>query len=127
MWLKRVVDSYMQRVPGLREYCEKCLGTERWEGSAVLMNVDTSFTSIGLNYFTAVVPRIEEFNKLFVKSGKIKNLRELGKARVSELKKVWKNERSWKIAKEIASYLSTISENDKVALRTWAKNAKLES
>ena len=34
--------------------------------------------------------------------------------------------RSWKIVKEIASYLSTISENDKTALRTWAENAKLE-
>jgi len=31
------------------------------------------------------------------------------------------------IAKETTSYLSTLSGNDKVALRTWAKNAKLEN
>jgi hypothetical protein len=32
-----------------------------------------------------------------------------------------------KIVKEIASYLSTLSNNDRVALRTWASNARLES
>ena len=30
------------------------------------------------------------------------------------------------MAKEMASYPSTISENDKTALGTWARNAKLE-
>jgi len=50
----------------------------------------------------------------------------LAEADIGELKKVWRNRRSWKIAKEIASYLSTISENDKTALRTWARKARLE-
>lgn len=36
------------------------------------------------------------------------------------------NKRSWIIAKKIASYLSTLSEDDREALRTWAKNANLE-
>jgi hypothetical protein len=40
---------------------------------------------------------------------------------------VWKNRRSWAMAKGIASYLSTLSEDDKLALRTWATNARLEN
>ncbi|NHV06085.1 MAG: hypothetical protein HA495_01955 [Thaumarchaeota archaeon] len=127
MQLKRVVDGYMQKVLGLREYCDKCLRTESWGGNVVLMIVDASFTSIGLNYFTAVVPKVEEFNKKFVESKKIRNLKDLAKTDIKELRKVWKNKRSWLTAKEIASYLSTLSSNNRVALRTWAKNTKLES
>ena len=124
--LKRIVDSYMRKVPGLREHCERCLRTERWGGSVVLMVVDAAFTSIGLNYFTAVVPKVEEFSRKFVETGRIKSLKDLAKADMDELRKVWRNRRSWKIAKEIASYLSTISDDDKTALRTWARNARLE-
>jgi len=125
--LKEIVASYMEKVSGLREYCERCLRTERWGGSVVLMVVDAAFTSIGLNYFTAVVPKVEEFNERFVESGRIRNLKDLAKADVNELRTVWKNMRSWTIAREIASYLSTLSEDDKLALRTWASNARLES
>jgi len=75
--LKNIVDDYMQKVSGLKEYCERCLRTERWNGSVVLMVVDAVFTSISLNYFTVAVPKVEEFNKKFVESGRIRNLREL--------------------------------------------------
>jgi hypothetical protein len=125
--LQEIVDSYMQKVIGLKEHCDRCLKTERWGGSVVLMVVDAAFTSIGLNYFTAVVPKVEEFNKKFVESKKINNLKELANANIEELKTVWKNKRSWNIAKEIASYLSTLSNDDKIALRFWASNAKLEN
>ena len=125
--LKEIVASYMEKVSGLREHCERCLRTERWGESVVLMVVDAAFTSIGLNYFTTVVPKVQEFNERFVVSGRISNLRDLAKADVNELRIVWKNKRSWFIAKEIASYLSTLSDDDKLALRTWAKNARLES
>jgi hypothetical protein len=125
--LQEIVDSYMQKVIGLKEHCDRCLKTERWGGSVVLMVVDAAFTSIGLNYFTAVVPKVEEFNKKFVESKKINNLKELANANIEELRTVWKNKRSWNIAKEIASYLSTLSNDDKIALRTWASNAKLEN
>ena len=125
--LNRIVNGYMQKVSGLEEHCERCLRTERWGGSVVLMVVDAAFTSIGLNYFTAVVPKVEEFNKRFVKSGRIKNLRDLAKADTEELRKIWKNKRSWIIARDIASYLSTISNDDRTALRTWAKNANFEN
>lgn len=127
MSLKRIVDSYMQKVSGLGEHCDRCLRTERWGGSVVLMVVDAAFTSIGLNYFTAVVPRVKEFSEKFVENGKIKSLKELAKADVNVMREVWKNKRSWIIAKEIASYLSTLRKDDKVALRIWAKNAKLEN
>jgi hypothetical protein len=60
--LKRIVDSYMEKVSGIEEHCAMCLKTERWGGSVVLMVVDAAFTSIGLNYFTAVVPKVEEFS-----------------------------------------------------------------
>ena len=111
----------MQKVPGLKEHCE------RWNSNVVLMIVDAAFTSIGLNYFTAVIPKVEEFNKKFIENGKIKNLKDLSKANINELRNVWKNKRSWIIAKEIASYLSKLSNNDKEALRAWAKNAKIEN
>jgi hypothetical protein len=125
--LKKIVDAYMRRVPGLEEHCDRCLRTERWGGSVVLMVVDAAFTSIGLNYFTAVVPKVEEFNKEFVESGTIKNLKDLANADISELRKLWRNKRSWIIANSIASYLSTLGDDDKSALRTWARNSSLEN
>jgi hypothetical protein len=91
------------------------------------MVVDAVFTSIGLNYFTAVIPKVEEFSKRFVESGRIKSLKELAEADINELREVWRNKRSWSIARYIASYLSTLSEDDKTALRSWAGNAKLEN
>jgi hypothetical protein len=38
--LKETVDGYMQRVSVLKEHCDRCLRTERWGGSTVLMVVD---------------------------------------------------------------------------------------
>jgi len=122
--LKEIVDSYMGRVSGLDVYCSRCLRIERWGGCVVLMVVDAAFTSIGLNYFTSVVPKVEEFGKRFVENGRIRTLRELAAADIYELKGVWKNRRSWDMAKGIASYLSTLSEDDKHALRTWAANTR---
>ena len=125
--LKEIVDGYMRKVSGIREHCDRCLRTERWGGSVVLMVVDAAFTSIGLNYFTAVVPKVEEFNEKFVEAGKIKNLKDLAKADLGELRKVWKNRRSWSVARSVASYLSTVGGNDRTALRAWARNARLEN
>jgi hypothetical protein len=123
--LKRIVDSYMQKVSGIEEHCDRCLKTERWGGSVVLMVVDAAFTSIGLNYFTAVVPKVEEFSRKFTESGRVKSLEDLAKADTNELRNVWRNKRSWMTAKGIASYLSTMGD-DKTALRSWARNADIE-
>jgi hypothetical protein len=124
--LEKIVKSYLQKVSGIDEHCDRCLKTERWGGSVVLMVVDAAFTSIGLNYFTAIIPKVEEFNRKFVENGKIETLRELAEADLDELREIWRNKRSWNIAKSIASYLSTISNDDRSALRTWARNASLE-
>jgi hypothetical protein len=123
--LKEIVDSFMCRVSGLDVYCSRCLRTERWGCCVVLMAVDAAFTSITLNY-TAVVPRVETFSKRFVVSGRIRDLKELAEADINELRGVWKIRRSWAMANGIASYLSTLSEDDKLALRTWASNVRLE-
>ena len=125
--LKRIVDEYMGKVSGLREYCERCLRTERWGGSVVLMVVDAAFTSIGLNYFTAVVPKVEEFSERFVNTGRITRLRDLAVADVEELSGVWRNRRSWTVAKGVASYLSTLGGDDRAALRAWAGASSLEN
>lgn len=124
--LNEIVDSYMSKVSGVEEYCTRCLNTERWGGSVVLMVVDASFTSIGLNYFTSVVPKVEEFNKKFMACGKIKNLKELTCADSDELREIWKNKRSWIAAKEIANYLSSVKDDDREALIEWAKSASLK-
>jgi len=124
--LKEIVDRYMQKVSGLEEHCNRCLRTERWGGKVVLMVVDAAFTSIGLNYFTAVVPKVEEFNRKFLENGEIRDLEDLAESDIDELREVWRNIRSWRIAKKIAAYLSTEG-NDKAALRTWARNATLEN
>jgi|GEM_PF-5448235 len=42
--LKSIADSYMHKVSGLKEHCDRCLRTERWGGSVVLMVVDAAFT-----------------------------------------------------------------------------------
>ncbi len=124
--LKRIVDRYMSRVRGLRDYCDRCLRTERWGGSVVLMVVDAAFTSIGLNYFTAVVPKVMEFNRRFVETGRITSLRDLAEADVAALTQVWRNRRSWDAARGVASILSSISTSDREALRGWAQRACLE-
>jgi hypothetical protein len=79
--LKEIVDGYMGKVSGLREHCERCLRTERWGGCVVLMVVDAAFTSIGLNYFTAVVfRRLKSSVRSLLRPGRIRFLKDLAKA-----------------------------------------------
>ena len=125
--LKNIVDEYMSRASGVKELCKRCLSTERWGGSVVLMVVDAAFTSIGMNYFTTVITKVEEFNNRFVLKGKFTNLEGLAKANLAELQEVWKNKRSWMLAKDVASYItSTYHCEDRKAFRTWALNSTLE-
>jgi hypothetical protein len=128
--IKDVVDSYMQQVPEVSEYCQRCLKTERWHGNVVLMVVDAAFTSIGLNYFQAVVPKVDKFRQEFVESGRIRTLEDLAAASGDELEKIWRNKRSWQMAKSVASYLAGIKKdkglNDRQAFIYWAKRAQLD-
>ena len=127
--LNRVVDNYMSRAPMVREHCERCLNSARWTGNPILMIVDAAFDSIGLNYFQSVVPKVELFNQRFVEKGQICALEDLVNADEEELRKIWKNARSWKVAREIAVYLVSVKQQNNTgdlgALIYWAKNAPL--
>jgi hypothetical protein len=128
--LKKLIDSAMRQVPEVTDYCDRCLNTERWDGSVLLMVVDASFTSIGLSYFHSVVPKVDLFRKQFLIPGKIQKLDDLPLADDSELQSLWKNRRSWLMAKAIASYFAALKKqhrlNDRETLRLWAKTAGLE-
>jgi len=95
-----------------------------------LMVVDASFTSIGLNYFTAVVPKVFEFKEKFIDSKKIKNFEDFLNIRNEDLQKIWKNRRSWRMSKDIISYFLYLKNSKKIkeerTIRVWAKNALLE-
>jgi len=129
--LKEAVDSYMRQVPEVSDYIERCLRSERWDGNVVLMVVDAAFTSIGLNYFQSVVPRVEQFRQVFVEAGKIGTLEDLAAANNAELEQVWRNKRSWQMAKSVASYLAGIKKekrfDDRQALIYWARHASLDN
>jgi hypothetical protein len=129
--LAKVVSTYMSKTIGLKEHCERCLRTERWNGSVVLMVIDAAFTSIGLNYFTAVVPKVMKFQEELVDCGKVGSLESLSNLPEEEAKGIWRNRRSWQAAKSIASYLHEIKErealDDRRALRLWAANSHLEN
>jgi hypothetical protein len=129
--LKEAADSYMQQVPEVSDYIERCLRTERWDGNVVLMVVDAAFTSIGLNYFQSVVPRVEQFRQEFIEPGRIRTVEELVVADAAELERVWRNKRSWQMAKSVASYLAGIKKekrfDDRQALIYWARHASLDN
>jgi len=121
----------MQQVPQVREHCQRCLKTERWHGNIVLMVVDAAFTSIGLNYFQAVVPKVDKFRQEFIEPGRIRALEDLVAASDTELESIWKNKRSWQMAKSVASHLISIKRqrglNDRQAFIYWAKQANLDN
>ncbi|MBE9469683.1 MAG: hypothetical protein IMY78_00350 [Chloroflexi bacterium] len=121
----------MSKTSGLRKHCDRCLETRRWNGSVVLMVVDAAFTSIGLNYFTAVVPSVVKFEKELTADGKIGTLRDLSLLQPDQVESIWRNLRSWQVAKGAASYLHNLAVadnlDDRGALRRWAANSRLES
>ncbi len=120
MKLKEIVNTYMSAV-NISKYCDRCLDTRRWGGNVALMVVDAAFTSIGLNYFTAVVPKVKEFRERYG----ISSLSELSESE-KELLSVWRNRRSVKVAVDIAKVLLEFDSNDRTALRMWAREARLE-
>jgi len=129
--LKDIVDSYMQQVPQVKEHCQRCLKTERWHGNVVLMVIDAAFTSIGLNYFQSVVPKVDRFSQEFVEPGRIRTLEDLAAADNDELESIWRNKRSWHMAKSVASHLAGIKGekglDDRQAFIYWAKHADLDN
>lgn len=128
--LAQVIDEYMSRTSGLREHCDRCLETRRWNESVLLMVVDAAFTSIGLAYFTAVVPKVMKFEREMMIDRGIGTLKDLGIVQMDQLQLIWKNSRSWKVAKDVASYLDSMALSrgldDRGALRGWATGSSLE-
>lgn len=120
----------MSRTTGLRKHCARCLETRRWGGSVVLMVVDAAFTSIGLNYFTAVVPNVVKFEEELLATGKVRTLEDISLLGLDQVQSIWRNRRSWQMAKSVASYLQELAVADSLdergALRRWAANACLE-
>lgn len=120
----------MSRTTGLRKHCARCLETRRWGGSVVLMVVDAAFTSIGLNYFTAVVPNVVRFEKELLATGKVRTLEDISFLGLDQVQSIWRNRRSWQMANSVASYLQELAVADSLdergALRRWAANACLE-
>lgn len=131
MTLKEVVDSYMEKTTGIKKHCERCLQTKRWNGKVVLMIVDAAFTSIGLNYFQSVVPKVMEFEEEFVQNGPIQQLKDLQSLTIKKVKHIWANQRSWHVATSVASYLHKLGTSedlrDRESLRTWASRSTLEN
>lgn len=127
MQLETIIDSYMKKVPGIRQLCERCLRVERYDGNVVLMVVDASFVSLGMNYFTVVVPKVIDFKEEFVDTNKIGGLKDLADYDLGELTEVWKNKRSWNVAKEVADHLDSIDRSDREALVKWAGKSSLRN
>lgn len=129
--LIEVLDTYMEKTTNLKEFCKRCLETKRWSGNVVVMVVDAAFDSIGLNYFNSIVPKVIEFEEKFVNTGKIKNLNDLAGLQHDKVKNIWANERSWRVARSISSYLNRLRGkkelNDRETLRDWAASSGLKN
>ena len=110
-------------------HTDRCLACARWYANPVLMVVDAAFDSIGLNYIQSVVPKVELFRHEYVATGKINSCKDLVNADDVSFRNIWKNERSWRVAKDICSYLaelrSELDTDDRSALMHWARNAPL--
>jgi len=94
------------------------------------MVVDAAFTSIGLNYFTAVVPNVVKFEKELLATGKVRTLGDISLLGLDQVQSIWRNRRSWQMANKVASYLQELAVADSLdergALRRWAAKACLE-
>ena len=125
MKLKRVFDLYIGPIEKeLKHFTKECLEVSRWNGIPTTMLVDAAFTSVGMNYFGVVVPKVREFQDKFLRSRKITCFRDLAFYRkMSELFGLFDNRRAWSLAKEAARYFSGSGLPDKKALVEWAREA----
>jgi hypothetical protein len=125
--LNFVVRRYMRQCDGLAAHCERCLATQRWGGSVTLMVVDAAFMSIGLNYFTSVVPAVALYEEWMAQGRAPATLRQLSTVEYDRVAPLWRNRRSWRLAREAATALVRYGAADRAALRAWAAAAPLES
>jgi len=125
--LRAAVDRRMAHCDGLRAHCSRCLATQRWGGSVVLMVVDGAFMSIGLNYFTAVVPAVAAYERRMASGEAPDTLARLTAVAYEDVASLWKNHRSWDLARGVAACLADGDADDATSLRAWATRAPLET
>ncbi|AFZ71260.1 hypothetical protein Calag_1562 [Caldisphaera lagunensis DSM 15908] len=119
--LKEITSEYIKKAYMLDDFVNRSKNSMRWGGIGILMVLDASFTSIGVNYFNAVIPAVLRFKENFYDTNEIINFNELANYNLDKLKITWKNERSWLVAKNISRVLSQIEgKNDRERLRKWA-------
>lgn len=123
--LREVVSSYMAHCSGLESHCTRCLETLRWGGSVPLMIVDAAFMSIGLNYFTAVVPAVAAYEQAMNRGAVPSSLSELAEVSLGDVSTIWRNQRSWEVVRGVAACLREESPNDRVSLTAWAGGTPL--
>ncbi len=124
--LRECIGNRMASCDGLRSHCERCLATGRWGASVVLMVVDAAFMSIGLNYFTSVVPAVARYETLMREKRLPARLDGLSRLPYEEVALLWKNRRSWQMAREVATILCRPGQDDIAAFRSWAAHAPLD-
>lgn len=108
----------------------RCFNGKRWDGNAVLIVVDASLDSIGLNYFKIVVPRVKRFYGDYVKTGEISSFSDFSGLLPEDarLRAIMNNRRVWSVAIDTSRVLDKIREgkdldSDFDALRYWAVRA----
>ncbi|MBA7517128.1 hypothetical protein ES705_09181 [subsurface metagenome] len=108
----------------------RCFNGKRWDGNAVLIVVDASLDSIGLNYFKIVVPRVKRFYGDYVKTGEISSFSDFSGLLPEDarLRAIMNNRRVWSVAIDTSRVLDKIREgkdldSDLDALRYWAVRA----
>ena len=123
-------DRFEEVLAAAKEGELRCLNGRRWDGNAVLIVVDASLDSVGLNYFKIVVPRVKRFYTDFVKMAEIGSLRDFSKlsSEDARLRQLMNNRRVWQAAIDISRVLNNIQEDndcdgDFDALRYWAEHA----
>ena len=128
-----IEEKFRSVLKEAREYEKKCLNGEIWYGNAVLMVVDASLTSIGINYFKLVVPLVERFHNEYVRTGQIASFEDFAKLSTDDkrLRGIINNKRSWSVAINLCKELNMIrKENDLLsdfdALNFWAEKANYE-
>jgi hypothetical protein len=126
--LKIIVNEYMKKAYMLDEFVNRSLKSMRWEGIGILMVLDASFTSVGLNYFNTVIPAVMKFKEKFYDTNEIRSFNDIINYDIEKLKSVWKNERSWRAAIGISRVFSNYpGNNDREKIRNWAFSNNIDN
>ena len=66
-----------------------------------------------MDYFHVVIPGLRKFKEKCVDTGEIRSVDDLSGYNIEKLARIWRNTRSWSVAKSIAAILKQIKqEND---------------